>query len=214
MPRCLLEPEYPDNLPTLPCCQKCNADRSRDEEYFRVALAQVGFHPLLQQKLQPGGIVDRALDRRPALDDRIVQSLGTGSDGRVYFAPEMDRMEAVAQKVAFGLFCHRYKLGKVPEISTFKPAPLAHSEDAMNQIFVMAHNERFTPRRWTHLQKGVFSYMFVRNWVWSDFGKLVCIMKFYETLWAAVICPWPSRGLRSRRRRHEDLATEQSKLFD
>ena len=214
MPRCLLEHEYPDNLPTLPCCRACNAERSLDEEYFRVALAQVGFHPLLQEKLSPGGVVDRALERRPTLDDRIVKALYVKSDGGVYSAPEMDRMERVAQKIAFGLFCHRYELGRVPDIGDFKPAPLAHSEDAMNHIFVMAHNERFMPRRWVHLQRGVFSYMFVRNWVWSDFGKLACIMKFYETLWAAVMCPWPSHGSRSHRQKHEDPATVLTDLFE
>ena len=83
----------------------------------------------------------------------------------------------------------------------------------MNYVFVMAHDERFMPRRWTHLQKGVFSYMFVRNWVWSDFGNLACIMKFYETLWAAVICPWPSRGPRAQRDKHEEPVNGQEKLF-
>lgn len=213
VPRCLSEPRYPDNLPTVPCCQPCNAERSLDEEYFRVALAQVGFHAVLQEKLGPGGVVDRALARRPNLGDRILQALSMGRDGRVYFAPEMDRLEKVTQKIAFGLFCHRYRLRAVPYISDFRPAPLAHSEEAMNNIFVMAHNERFMPRRWTHLQPGVFSYMFVRNWVWADLGKLACIMKFYETLWAAVICPWPSRGSRSCRPKHDDPASVQSSLF-
>lgn len=202
--RCFLESPFPDNLPTVPCCKKCNVENSRDEEYFRVALAQVGFHPLLQDKLNDNGIVTRSLERRPALDERIVQSLSVGSDGRVYFAPEMDRLEAVSRKIAFGLFCHRYELARLPSIGDFRPVPLSHSEDAMNYVFVMAHTERFMPRRWTHLQRGVFSYMFVRNWVWSNFGRLVCIMKFYETLWAAVICPWPSHRSRVRRRKHEE----------
>lgn len=126
----------------------------------------------------------------------------------------MDRMEAVSRKIAFGLFCHRYKLGKLPNIRDFRAVPLAHSEEAMNYVFVMAHNRRFTPRRWTHLQRRVFCYMFVRNWVWSDFGRLACIMKFYETLWAAVICPWRAHGSRSRRRKHDDLGVPQAKLFD
>lgn len=116
VPRCLLEPKYPDNLPTVPCCKPCNEERSLDEQYFGIALAQVGFHSLLQEKLAPGGIVDRALERRPTLDDRIISSLNVGADGRVYFAPEMDRMEKVALKIAFGLYCRRYELGRVPEM--------------------------------------------------------------------------------------------------
>jgi hypothetical protein len=213
VPRCLLEREYPDNLPTVPCCRVCNEERSRDEQYFAVALAQVGFHPTLQDKLAPRGTVDRALERSPRLDDRIIESLSVAADGRVYFAPEMDRMASVAQKVAFGLYCHRYQLGKVPAIREFRTVPLTHSEEAMNHIFVMAHTERFVPRRWTDLQKGVFSYMFVRNWVWADIGKLVCIMSFYETLWAAVVCPWPSRGSGARKRKHEEPTVPQASLF-
>ena len=35
----------------------------------------------------------------------------------------------------------------------------------------------------------VFDYMFVRNWIWRDFGRLSCLMRFHETIWAAVRCP-------------------------
>ena len=72
----------------------------------------------------------------------------------------------------------------------------------------LAHTERFQARRWTHVQTlklpgqgrvQVFDYMFVRNWVWRDFGRLFCIMRFHETIWAAVRCPHPPNRKNSKR---------------
>ena len=44
-----------------------------------------------------------------------------------------------------------------------------------------------------------FDYMFVRNWAWHDFGHLFCIMRFHETIWAAVRCPHPPNRRNSKR---------------
>lgn len=198
VPRCLLEKPFPPNLMTVPSCQECNAGFKNDEEYFLAVMAQSGFVPSLMSKVDKNGVVDRMLQNSAGLDARIQASLHAAEDGRIYIAPDEMRIANVARKVAFGLYCHRYTPKVLPSIDKFFALKPMHGQDKNNFIVVMAHTEKFQPRRWTHVQTlklpghgkiQIFDYMFVRNWVWGDFGQLFCIMRFHETIWAAVRCP-------------------------
>lgn len=200
VPRCVLERPLPLNvsLPRVDCCEGCNVSYGRDEEYFIAVMASSGFVPALAAKVKDGGIVDRMLSRRPRLDDRITNGPDVDKNGQAYITVEENRVTRIVQKIAFGLYLHRFQRSRIPQVSQFRVWSIAHAGSSQNPILVMAHNERFQPRRWIKLQKGVFEYMFVRNWVWTDFRKLVCVMKFHETIWAAVFCPEPRGALGSK----------------
>jgi hypothetical protein len=189
--RCLLEEPFHNtiNLPTVPSCKDCNNRYSRDEEYLLAILSSCGFTPKLLSKVNDGGVVDRMLTRDVKMDDRLNKSMSV-LNGRVYILPEMDVVNRVLIKIALGLYVDRYKKGKRPALKDFEIMFLSHvnHEDAQ-KIFAMAHTEKFQPRRWRHIQKGVFSYMFMRNWLWRDFDRLVCIVKMHETIIAAIRCP-------------------------
>ncbi|MCC6486910.1 MAG: hypothetical protein IT364_05360 [Candidatus Hydrogenedentes bacterium] len=198
--RCLLEKPYPPDLKTVPSCRACNAAYKADEEYLLAIMAQAGFVPSLMSKVEKDGIVDRMLQGSSGLDARIINSLRVADDGRVYMTPEEVRIANVARKVAFGLYCHRYTPKKLPSLADFFALEPLHNEDDKNFIVVLAHTERFQPRRWIHVQTikppgsrpiQVFDYMFVRNWYLRDFERLFCVMRFHETIWAAVRCPEP-----------------------
>jgi hypothetical protein len=220
IPRCLLEKPFPPNLPTVPSCRTCNEGYSEDEAYFLAVLAQTGFVASLRQKMDEGGSVDRMLERSPGLDALFAQSMAVSEDGRVVIQPDESRIGRITRKVAFGLYCHRYTPRTIPPIDEFLALKPMHNLDNMNFIVMMAHNERFRPRRWTHFQThggvgkervNVFDYMFVKNWVYTDFGRLFCIMRFHETVWAAVRCPNPP-GRRSPKRRVGSIHTAQLDL--
>lgn len=124
-------------------------------------------------------------------------------------APNEVRIANVARKAAFGLYCHRYTPKQMPSLEDFLPLKPIHDGENNNYIVLMAHNEKFQPRRWHHMQTvrlsngsklQVFDYMFVRNWVWGDFGQLFCIMRFHETIWAAVRCPHPPNRKHPKKR--------------
>jgi hypothetical protein len=214
IPRCLLERPYPPNLPTVPSCKQCNEGFSGDEEYFLAVMAQTGFEPSLMSKVGEGGVVDRMLTRSAGLDAHFVESSHVAEDGRVFIVPDETRIANVARKVAFGLFCHRYTPDVLPDLHDFLALKPVHNLDNSNFIFVMIHNERFRPRRWKHVQTlisegkrriQVFDYMFVRNQIGTDLGRLFCIMRFHETLWAAVRCPHPSNRKNAKRRVGSDF---------
>lgn len=212
IPRCLLEKPYPPNLLSVPSCRTCNAGFSQDEEYFLAVMAKSGFVPSLMSKVDQDGVVDRMLQKSEGLDVRLQNSMSVGEDGRVYFRPDETRIANVSRKIAFGLYCHRYSPQNLPSLHDFSALKPVHNLDNTNFIVVMAHNEKFQPRRWKHVQTiaspghgqiQVFDYMFVRNWVWGDFGRLFCIMRFHETIWMAVRCPHPpNRKVHKRRIAH------------
>ena len=198
VPRCLLEKPYPANLLTIPSCYTCNTGFKQDEEYFLAVMAQSGFAPTLMSKLDENGVVDRMLQKSPGLDSCIQGSLRATEDGRVIIIPDEIRIAAVARKVAFGLYCHRYTKKSPLFLDDFFALKPMHEQDAKNFIVAMTYTASFQPRRWTHVQTlklpghgkvQVFDYMFLRNWLWRDFGRLFCIMRFHETIWAAVRCP-------------------------
>ena len=208
--RCLLEKPYPKNLLTVPSCEACNRAYGSDEEYFLALMAQTGFVPTLMEKVEESGHVGRMLQHSEGLDTHFQEVMSVDDTGRVRIAPNESRVANVAQKVAFGLYLHRYKPKHIPKLQDFFVVKPMHDRDPENFIVTMAHTERFQPRRWTHFQEvfkegrsvQVFDYMFIRNWVYLDFGRLFCIMRFHETIWAAVRCPNPSTR---RARRFPDL---------
>lgn len=189
VPVSFLEQPLPLNLPTVWSCQGCNVNYGRDEEYFLAVLSTSGLTPTLAAKVEEGGVVDRMLSRSPGLNDRITDALDVDENGRVYLNVEENRIARIVQKIAFGLYLHRYRRSRIPRVSQFRVWPSAHAGNLQNHVVVMAHTERLRSRTWIRLQRSVFEYMFARNWVWTDFGKLVCIMKFHETIWAVVSCP-------------------------
>jgi len=221
VPRCLLEKPYPPNLPTVPSCRECNVRFKHDEEYFLAVMAQSGFVPSLTSKIEENGVVDRMLQKSAGLDVRIANSMHTADNGRVYIVPDEKRIANITRKVALGLYCHRYVPEAPPSLDEFFAIKPMHSHDRNNFVVVMAHTERFQPRRWTHLQTlklpgqkkvQVFDYMFVRNWVYRDFGRLFCIMRFHETVWAAVRCPHPPNRKSPKRRIGARYAGHQGEL--
>src|SRR5258708_5405206 len=198
IPRCFLEKPFPPNLPTVPSCRKCNQGYSKDEEYFLAVMAQTGFVPSLEQKVAKGGVLDRMLGRSAGLDKHFTDFMTVIEGGGILIVPDEIRIANVTRKVAVGLYWHRYKPTVAPALNEFFALKPVHSLDVDNFIVLMTHNERFRPKRWKHLQTlkmpclgkvQVLDYMFVRNWVWCDFGSLFCIMRFHETILAAVRCP-------------------------
>ena len=215
VPRCLLEKPYPPNLLTIPSCRECNTGFKQDEEYFLAVMAQSGLVSTLTSKVDENRVVDRMLQQSPGLDSLIIDALRVAEDGRsVYITPNEVRLANVTSKVAFGLYCCRYTPKTLPSLDDFFALKPIHGGDENNFIVAMTHTERFQPRRWTHVQTlklpgnrrvQVFDYMFVRNWIWRDFGRLFCIMRFHETIWAAVRCPHPPNRKSSTGRTRRQL---------
>jgi hypothetical protein len=222
IPRCLLEKPYPRNLLTVASCARCNRSYSKDEEYFLAIMAQTGFVSSLRDKVSQGGVVDRMLHRSAGLEQLFLNSLSVADGGGVAMIPDEVRIANVTRKIAFGLFWHRYKPRTRPDLVDFLALKPLHAMDENNFMLMLAHNERFAPKRWKHLQTipkapsgklQVFDFMFIRNWVWADIGRLFCIMRFHETVWAAVRCPNPAAYRSKSRIASREIDETQGSLF-
>ena len=192
-PRLLLEKPYPENLRTLPACRACNQGFSLDEQYFLVLLGQIATSSKLAQKIEPGGVLDRALTRAPALDERVVSALEVDDDGRVVIRPEHDRVQRVIAKVAHGLYVLRYRRNpRLRDVEPIAAYPYNLKDQRPPDIILGTYSERFRPKRWIHVQPRIFSYVFVRRP--GRKHQLCCIMDFHETLWGVACLPPPQKA--------------------
>lgn len=194
----LLEKPYPLNLLTIDSCVKCNQSFSLDEEYFLNVLTEISTNPALLIKKEAGGNIYKARERSSKLKERIKRSLITEADGRIYFKPEYERLKRVIEKNAAGLYFHKYNL--VKPLSSFNCIgiyPFSVDERRPSDVFLLTFSERFRPKRWTTIQKDVFSFIVVRDWRRNN--ALTMIFHIHDTVWCVVGIPHPlSRNLNKR----------------
>lgn len=162
-----------------------------------MVLAQVGNVPHLAAKVEEGGKIDRALQSSPNLDERIIRSLSVDPDGHVQFRPEIERIAAVVEKVAFGL--HALKYGRGSGRSDFSCVAVAGPGQNLppglqTALWIWPGLRR---KRWTRVQDKVFSFLFAKGWMVDD-APLYCFMNLHDTLVAAVRCPPPIARTKGR----------------
>ena len=75
---------------------------------------------------------------------------------------------------------------------------LQHKRPRPLPFFIGTFTARFRTKQWQHVQRGVFSYIIVRDPMHSS--TLWCIMDFHETLWGVAHLPNP-RSVQARQNR-------------
>lgn len=96
----LLNDPFPENLPVVPCCNTCNQDFSKDEEYFACLIECIirgtaEIDDLKREKIK------RILSKRPALQKKLANAKVVSAEG-TYFTVEQERIENVLLKLAKG----------------------------------------------------------------------------------------------------------------
>ena len=189
----LLERPYPQNLSTVPSCDKCNQGWSLDEEYFGIVIAHISDQPHMAVKIDEGGLVDRALISSPRLDDRLINELGVAQDGRVYLQPDNKRLENVAAKIAFGLFCLCYCSSQ--SMNQFECCWLGQVSMVQRDIIASMRIQSEKLRRANAtIQDNVFNFAF-RETSMANPSPLICLIEFHQILFAIVNCPAPPTEL-------------------
>jgi len=98
--KCLLDSPYPTNLPVVGCCDACNQNFSKDEEYFVCLLESVLCGSTDPKKIRRPSVA-KIMEKSPALRQRIENSR-TEINGQFGFIPEVDRIDNVMLKLARG----------------------------------------------------------------------------------------------------------------
>lgn len=98
--KCLLEQPFPDNLPVVGCCDSCNQNFSKDEQYFVCLIESVLCGSTNPEKIGRPSVA-RIMQNSPTLRQRIENSK-TEVDGQIAFVPEIERINNVMLKLARG----------------------------------------------------------------------------------------------------------------
>jgi hypothetical protein len=98
--KCLLEQPYPQNLPVVGCCDSCNQNFSKDEQYFVCLIESVLCGSTDPEKIGRPSVA-RTMQNSPVLRQRIETSR-TEVNGQIAFVPEIERIHAVMLKLARG----------------------------------------------------------------------------------------------------------------
>jgi hypothetical protein len=175
--RVLLDEPFPENLPIVPCCFKCNQDFSADEEYFACLIECVINGSTDVENLKRDKII-RILSNRPLLRKRITDAISLGN-GTTVFRIEENRVKNVIIKLAKGhaKFENSELQLTDPVIIFFKPMHLMsdiETEDffsekehdflpevgsrALQRIVLNANNAPISS--WITVQENVYEYSF------------------------------------------------------
>ena len=96
----LLDKPFPENLPIVQACTKCNQGFSLDEEYLACLLECV-LSGTTDPELIKKDKISKILKRKPKLRERLEKSKKS-VDGQIHFESEVDRIGNIVKKLAQG----------------------------------------------------------------------------------------------------------------
>lgn len=173
--RILLEEPYPENLPVVPCCAKCNQGFSLDEEYIACLLECILCGTTDIEKLQREKI-KRILQNKEPLKQKILKSK-VEIEGQVSFNIEVNRMKNVLIKLAKGHAKYENSEAVLEEPTSigFKTVPTMTQNEidtfladtkltkspevgsrAMQNFLIYSNNNTYS--HWTIVQPEIYNY--------------------------------------------------------
>lgn len=172
----LLEEPYPENLPVVPCCNKCNQGFSLDEEYFACAIECI-IQGTTELELLNRPKIKSILSKKEPLKTRIKSSFKTENEIQ-YFQIDLPRFEKIITKLAKGhlkfensepqledptsiVFKSVHSMDEKEEKSFFAPivfdkAPEVGSRGLQN---ILIGQDNDVVSQWTLVQDGTYEYM-------------------------------------------------------
>ena len=96
-----LDKPYPDNLPVVPCCRKCNEQFSLDEEYVVVLFECVRLQTFIPKRFQREKI-RKIVEHNPAILQTVKETVHPLLDGHISIDPENGRLKKVLTKLIAG----------------------------------------------------------------------------------------------------------------
>lgn len=97
----LLDKPYPENLPVVPCCKKCNREFSLDEEFVAVLFECVRWQTFDINEFKRD-IVRKIVEHNPAILRTVKETVHHLSDGHISINPENTRLNKVLTKLIAG----------------------------------------------------------------------------------------------------------------
>jgi hypothetical protein len=186
-PKLIYTKPFPDNLPTVPCCDSCNGAWSKDEQYFKIALSFMGGNIDLDGMHDEDRFTHKTLSNPKAfgLDDTILNSLGVDEFDRPYFSPDLQRLHRVLEKIAFGLCELRGWQTTGASFNTIcldRLSELLAGPTTADYLLAIFQKSQQT---WNVVQPSVFEYILFRRADYAS-GTAYCALRFYSSIAAIV----------------------------
>lgn len=174
-PKVLLDKPFPNDLPTVDCCLKCNNKFSADEEYFACILGCIISGTTEFGKLRREKTV-KILTRNSKLRNQLETSLFNEIDKSLFAIQEI-RIENVLLKLAFGHAKHDNSSRQFEEPTLVKFLALERMNDNQRKEFFSEGEMEVAPEigsrltqfmhlknenspycHWEIVQEGVYQY--------------------------------------------------------
>lgn len=105
-PKCFFPKPYPENLLTVPACERCNQNLSKDEDYARIVLssARVDGEELPLAEVIWEQKVSRSLRRNTKIAFDIYNSMRAIDANNLAFRIDRNRLDKIIVKIVKGLY--------------------------------------------------------------------------------------------------------------
>lgn len=97
----LLDEPYPENLPVVPCCKKCNREFSLDEEYVGVLFECVRMQTFATEQFEREK-VRKIVEHNPTILKTVKETVHPLLDGHFTIDPDNARLNKVLTKLIAG----------------------------------------------------------------------------------------------------------------
>lgn len=173
-PKVFLDRPFPENLPVVGACERCNEGTSLDEEYLACLVDCVLTGSVRPEEGQRERVAD-IFTRKPALAARLASAREL-RDGRTFFAPEPERVLSVIRKLGCGHSLFHLHMPQHDEPRDVWYAPAVTFTEDERQSFETPPTPTLLPEvgcralietfergipwpSWTEVQKGRYRYM-------------------------------------------------------
>lgn len=146
--RCFLDQPYPQNMPVVPCCHKCNHDFSEDEEYVSCLIDCMKYNTVVPDEI-PREKTRRALFHSQKLQARIALQKREFA-GITVFDIEEERVKKVMRKLAFGHLAYENDTLSWDSTYNISMRLLPEMSDFQKQLFFQPFKGSILPEVCSH----------------------------------------------------------------
>lgn len=154
--RCFLDKPYPQNMPVVPCCHKCNHDFSIDEEYVSCFIDCMKANTADPNKIQREK-TRKTLLHSSKLQERIASQI-RDFGGETIFDLEKDRFEKVVRKLAYGHLAYENDLLSWNSTYQISLRLLAEMSESQKRYFFEPYRGNLLPEVNSHGLEHIMLY--------------------------------------------------------
>jgi len=160
----LMDKPFPENLPVVPACEKCNKGFSKDEEYFACLIECILRGTTNPEKLERKK-VKGILKRSPKLRARLAEAMEIHEE-QTFFRTEEERVKNVILKLARGHATYENSELQLEEPSSILIRPITLMNEVEQNAY-FSHCEGLLPEIGSRAFQRLFinDENVINNWV-------------------------------------------------